>query len=287
MKIGIGLPNTIPGTPGSLLLDWARRAEERGFTSLATIDRVAYPSYESLIALSSAAAVTERIELFTNILLAPTRSPILLAKEAASLDQISEGRLSLGLGIGTREDDYVAAERDFPTRARRFDRDLEIMQAAWRGEAVGGSPAAPGPEPVKDGRVPIMIGGTADQAIERAVKWGVGWTAGGSGADQVGPFAERVRTAWKDAGRPGQPRIAALTYYSILEDRVEDSRRSLLDYYAFLGEWAPKIADGAPRGAAAVQHAVKSFEEAGVDELIFDPTVADLREVDLLADAVL
>jgi alkanesulfonate monooxygenase SsuD/methylene tetrahydromethanopterin reductase-like flavin-dependent oxidoreductase (luciferase family) len=287
MKIGIGLPSTIPGAPGPLLLDWARLAEERGFTSLATIDRIAYPSYESLIALAAAGAVTERIELLTNILLAPTRNPVLLAKEAAGVDQLSGGRLTLGLGVGTREDDYVAAERDFETRGRRFDRDLETMHAAWRGEAVGGSPAAPGPEPEQDRRVPILIGGTADRAIERAVKWGVGWTAGGAAADQVGPFAERVRAAWKDAGRPGQPKIVALSYYSMLDDRIEESRASLLDYYAYLGEWAPKIADGTPRGSNGVRDSVKSFEDAGVDELIFDPTVADLREVDLLADAVL
>jgi alkanesulfonate monooxygenase SsuD/methylene tetrahydromethanopterin reductase-like flavin-dependent oxidoreductase (luciferase family) len=287
MKIGIGLPSTIPGTPGPLLVDWARRAEERGFTSLATIDRIAYPSYESLIALAAAGAVTERIELLTNILLAPTRNPVLLAKEAAGVDQLSGGRLTLGLGVGTREDDYVAAERDFETRGRRFDRDLETMHAAWRGEAVGGSPAGPGPEPVQDRRVPVLIGGTADRAIDRAVKWGVGWTAGGAAADQVGPFAERVRAAWKDAGRPGQPKIVALSYYSMLDDRIEESRASLLDYYAYLGEWAPKLADGTPRGSSAVRDSVKSFEDAGVDELIFDPTVADLREVDLLADAVL
>lgn len=287
MKIGIGLPSTIPGTPGPLLLDWARRAEERGFTSLATIDRIAYPSYESLIALAAAGAVTERIELLTNILLAPTRNPVLLAKEAAGVDQVSGGRLTLGLGVGTREDDYVAAERDFETRGRRFDRDLETMHAAWRGEAAGGSPAAPGPESVQDRRVPILIGGTADRAIERAVKWGVGWTAGGAASDQVGPFAERVRAAWKDAGRPGQPKIVALSYYSMLDDRIEESRASLLDYYAYLGDWAAKIADGTPRGSSAVRDSVKSFEDAGVDELIFDPTVADLREVDLLADAVL
>ena len=287
MKIGIGLPSTIPGTPGPLLLDWARRAEERGFTSLATIDRIAYPSYESLIALAAAGAVTERIELLTNILLAPTRNPVLLAKEAAGVDQVSGGRLTLGLGVGTREDDYVAAERDFETRGRRFDRDLETMHAAWRGEAAGGSPAAPGPESVQDRRVPILMGGTADRAIERAVKWGVGWTAGGAASDQVGPFAERVRAAWKDAGRPGQPKIVALSYYSMLDDRIEESRASLLDYYAYLGDWAAKIADGTPRGSSAVRDSVKSFEDAGVDELIFDPTVADLREVDLLADAVL
>src|SRR5688500_18035824 len=108
MQVGIGLPNPIPGTRGRLLVAWAKRAEARGFSSLATIDRIAYPSYESLISLAAAAAVTERIGLVTNILLGPTRDPVLLAKEAASVDQISDGRLTLGLGVGGREDDFVA-----------------------------------------------------------------------------------------------------------------------------------------------------------------------------------
>ena len=287
MRIGIGLPSTIPGAPGRLLVDWARRAEERGFTTVATLDRIAYPSYESLVALAAAAAVTERIELMTNILLGPTRNPVLLAKEAASVDQLSGGRLTLGLGVGGREDDFAAAERDFRTRGRRFDRDLETMHAVWRGEEVLGAGRPPGPEPVQDRKVPILIGGTHDRAIERAVRWGVGWTAGGSGADQVAEMAERVRRAWKDAGRAGQPKIAALTYYSMLDDRVEESRSNLLDYYGFLGDWASRIADGAPRGKDAVREAARRFEDAGVDELMFDPTVAELREVDLLADAVL
>src|SRR5919109_2808184 len=113
MKIGIGLPNTIPGTPGSVLVQWARRAEERGFSTLATLDRIVYPSYESLIALAAAAAVTERIGLMTNILLGPTRNPVLLAKTCASLDQLSNGRFVLGVSVGGREDDFVATERSF------------------------------------------------------------------------------------------------------------------------------------------------------------------------------
>src|SRR5256712_6761952 len=118
MKIGIGLPNPVPGTPGQVLIDWARRAEGRGFSSLATIDRIAYPSYESLIALAAAAAATERIGLVTNILLGPTRNPILLAKESASLDQLSRGRFTLGIGVGSRPDDYEAAERGFGNRVK-------------------------------------------------------------------------------------------------------------------------------------------------------------------------
>src|SRR5438128_1288435 len=126
MRIGIGLPNPIRGTPGSTLVEWARRAEARGFSGLATIDRIVYPSYESLIALAAAAAVTERIGLRTNVLLAPTRNPVLLAKEAASVDQLSGGRFVLGVGAGARPDDFEAVGQDFATRGKRWDRDLEL-----------------------------------------------------------------------------------------------------------------------------------------------------------------
>lgn len=286
MRIGIGLPNPIPGTPGRLLVQWAERAEERGFSTLATIDRVAYPSYESLVTLAAAGAVTERIGLLTNILLAPTRNPVLLAKGAASVDQLSGGRLTLGLAVGSRKDDFTATDQSFEDRGRRFEDDLELMLGAWRGELVGGCPKPPTPRPVA-GQVPILVGGTADAVIDRVVRWGAGWTAGGSGPDQVAPFAERVRAAWKDAGREGLPRIVALTYFSLGEDAVEDSKAYLLDYYAYLGEWAQGIADGTPRTAEDVRTTAGRFEEAGVDELIFDPTVADLDQVDRLADVVL
>ena len=285
MKIGIGLPNTVPGTPGRLLLDWAAKAEGRGFTTLATLDRIAYPSYESLVALAAAGAATERVELLTNILLAPTRNPILLAKEAASVDQLSGGRLTLGLGVGGRRDDFVASDRPFEDRGKRFEDDLEMIHGAWRGELVGGCPKPPTPEPVRDRRVPILIGGTSDRAVARAVKWGVGWTAGGSAADQVAPFAERVRAAWKEAGRPGQPRIVALAYFAMGDP--EASRANLLDYYGYLGDFAERVADSASRGPEAVKDTVARFEGAGVDELILDPTVPDVDEVDRLADVVL
>lgn len=116
MRIGIGLPNPVPGCPGSLFVPWARRAEERGFSSLATIDRVAYPSHDPLVALAAAAVVTERIGLLTNILLLPTRDPVLLAKETATLQSVANGRLTLGVGVGGREDDFAAVGVPFSTR---------------------------------------------------------------------------------------------------------------------------------------------------------------------------
>src|SRR6476620_1813342 len=136
MKIGIGLPNPVPGIPGTLLVEWAQRAEERGFSGLATIDRVVYPSFDSLATLAAAAGATSRIELSTNILIAPLYPPALLAKATASVDQLSAGRLTLGLAPGGREDDYTAVGRDFRTRGRDFDAELSLLHRAWRGEPL-------------------------------------------------------------------------------------------------------------------------------------------------------
>lgn len=283
MDIGIGLPNPVPGVPGRTLVGWARRAEELGFTSLATIDRVAYPSFDSLIALSAAAAATERIELMTNVLLGPTRNPVLLAKEAACVDQISGGRLTLGVGVGTREDDYVAVGRSFKGRGRRWERDLEIIHAAWAGELVEGALKPVAPTPVR-GTVPILGGGTSDPAIARAVKWAIGWTAGGSGPDRAGPVADRVRQAWKAAGRDGRPRIVCLQYFA-LGDRAEEKADAYLnDYY---GDWGKGMAAGIPKSPEALREAMGAFEAMGADELIFDPTIGEIEQVDLLANAVL
>lgn len=287
MKIGIGLPNPIPGTPGSTLIEWARRAEERGFSTLATIDRIAYPSYESMTTLSAAAAVTGRIGLLTNILLAPTRDPVLLAKEAASVDRISGGRLTLGLGVGRRPDDYEAAGRGFSDRGRRFDAALESIHRSWAGEPVPGTERAVALRPVHDARVPLLIGGMSDRTVDRILRWGAGWTAGSAAGEHVQGFARRVREAWAAAGREGEPRIAALSYFA-LGDRAEEGATAYLgDYYSFLGDRVRDMIRATPKSPDALSDRVKAFQEAGVDELILDPAIAEVEQVDLLANAVL
>src|SRR5437764_12576706 len=123
MDVGIGLPNAVRGVDRAGIVDWARRAEAAGFSSLGTIDRVVYPNYESLIALAAAAAVTERIRLATDILIAPLRAnTALLAKQTATIDHLSQGRLELGLAVGGRQDDYGVSGVEFSTRGRLFER---------------------------------------------------------------------------------------------------------------------------------------------------------------------
>lgn len=287
MQIGIGLPNPIKGASGRLIIDWARRAEERGFTALATIDRVAYPSFDSLTTLAAAAGATSRIGLTSNILLAPVYPPALLAKSAASLDQISGGRLTLGLAPGGREDDYVAAGRDFGTRGRAFDATLDVMHRSWRGEPVAGAGEAVSPRPANGDRVPILIGGQSEKSVERTVKWGAGWTSGGGGIDMVGTFVKRIRDAWQEAGREGEPRLAALIYFSLGPDAEEASLAYLRDYYAFIGSYAEMIAGSALRSESAIQDAVTAYTNAGFTEVYFDPTAAALHQVDRLADLLL
>jgi len=287
MKIGIGLPNPVPGVDGRLLVEWARRAEEAGFSSLATIDRIAYPSYESISVLAAAAGATERIALMTNILLGPTRNPVLLAKEAAGVYHLSGGRFTLGLGVGGRSDDFEVTKTTFEDRGKRFDRMLDIMRRAWRGEAIEGCNSAVNPGPPLEEGVPLLIGGTNERVIDRTVRFGVGWTAGGAAAHQVVPFVGKVREAWTKASRPGRPYTVALSYFSLGSGTDEASKRYLKDYYRFLGDMAEQIADGPPRTSEALRDTVRGFEERGLDELVFDPTVADLEQIDLLAKAVL
>ena len=138
MDVAIGLPNAVPGTTGDQLTEWARRAEARGFSSLGTIDRIAYPNLEPLVALAAAAAVTERIGLATTVLLGPLRrNPVALAKQVASLHSLSGHRMTLGIGLGGRDDDYEIAEIDTATRGKDLDAMLERIWEVWKGDEMG------------------------------------------------------------------------------------------------------------------------------------------------------
>jgi alkanesulfonate monooxygenase SsuD/methylene tetrahydromethanopterin reductase-like flavin-dependent oxidoreductase (luciferase family) len=285
MDVGIGLPSTIRGVERDQVLEWARRAEAREFSSLGTIDRIVYDNYDPLIALAAAGAVTERIKLATTILIAPYRAnAALLAKQAASVDRLSQGRLVLGVAVGGREDDYTASGVDFHRRGRIFDEMLEQWRRIWAGESFGFAGAI-GPRPARE-RPTLILGGSADVTFERLARYGDGWVMGGGAPDQFRQGADKVRAAWQAAGREGEPRTMALAYYA-LGERAEAAANSYLrDYYAFLGDYAGAVADSAATDPETVRAYVQGFADAGCDELVLFPCDPDPGQVDLLADAL-
>jgi alkanesulfonate monooxygenase SsuD/methylene tetrahydromethanopterin reductase-like flavin-dependent oxidoreductase (luciferase family) len=286
MKIGIGLPTTIPGVQGHEVLEWARRGEAAGFSSLGTLDRIVYPNYEPLVALGAAAAVTQRIELTTAILILPYRvSAALVAKQAATIHALSGGRLVLGVAIGARDDDYTAAGVPTETRGAKFEEMLDEMKRLWAGEQRGHAGGV-GPD-VSDNPPPLIVGGQVDAAFERAARFGDGWIMGAAPPEVFAGAAEKLRGAWRRHGREGEPRTMSLTYFSLDDDPEAATRGSVGDYYAFAGEYADMAVAGTAKGEEEVRQRVRDFEQAGCDELVMFPASSDPEQVDKLAAAVL
>ncbi|HEV7650839.1 MAG TPA: LLM class flavin-dependent oxidoreductase [Actinophytocola sp.] len=284
MDLGVGLPSTISSATGQNVLDWAREADTAGFSSLGTIDRVVYGNHETIPTLAAAAAVTSRVRLHTAILIAPFRgNGTLLAKQLASVDSFAGGRLTVGIAVGGREDDFTATGSDFQGRGAAFDAQLTELREVWGG-AARGTAGAVGPGPVQPGGPPLMLGGSGPAALRRMVTHGAGWIAGGGGADMFAGMADRVRRAWTDGGRDGAPRLAALGYYALGPDADSLASGYLRDYYAFVGEFAGQIAAGALTTEAAVRDTISKFADAGCDELILFPTSPDLDQLRRLAD---
>jgi len=258
VNIGIGLPSTIPGLERDSLLTWARKADERGFSTLGTIDRVVYGNYESLIALAAAAAVTERIRLTSDILLGPLRgNGAVLAKQAATIDSLSNGRLTLGIAVGLREDDYASTGTPFDERGQLFDAQLEEMKRIWAGEDRG-TAGAIGPPPAREGGPELVIGGNVSAVFRRVAKYGDGWTMGGGTPDQFNEMATKVKEAWSEAGREGTPRLIALSYYGLGDGAEEAAKEDLGHYYAWLGG---EIAGQIIASAATDEDTIRAYRD--------------------------
>ena len=279
MRIGVGLPNTVGGAGGDHIIEWARRADEGPFSSLGVFDRVAYDSYDPLTVLAAAAAVTCRVRLATTVLVGPLYNTALLAKAAASVDRLSGGRLVLGLAVGARTGDYEAAGVDYRSRGRRLAEQLVAFRSQWESDSIGPKPARPrGPE--------LLVGGQSDQVFARVARYADGYVHGGGPPRAFARAADRARAAWVDAGRPGKPLLWAQGYFALGDDAVEEGSRYLLDYYAFTGPFAEKVAAGLLANPQALVQFIRGYEDAGCDELFLFPTTADIVQLDRLAEIV-
>lgn len=286
MKIGIGLPSTFLNVPGSLLREWARLAEEGPFSSLALLDRLVYRDYEPLMTLAVAAGETQRIRLMTAILLAPLRNTGILAKQVASLDALSNGRLTLGLGIGGRKDDYLAASVPFHQRGKRLEQQLDLMTRIWSGQPVDEQTRPIGPAPAQPGGPEVLIGAFAPAAIGRVGRWGNGYLAGGGDLQQINYCFRTAEESWKRAGRPGKPRLVADAYFGLGPNAAARSAAYILDYHAPLGPMAEQMARFVLSSPEAIKASIQGFAELGTDELVLMPCIPELDQVRLLAECL-
>jgi alkanesulfonate monooxygenase SsuD/methylene tetrahydromethanopterin reductase-like flavin-dependent oxidoreductase (luciferase family) len=282
MDIGIGLPSTIRAATGADVVGWASAADSAGFASVGTLDRVVYGNHETIPTLAAAAAVTSRVRLTTAILIAPFRgNGTLLAKQLATVDSLSGGRLTVGIAVGGRPDDYSATGSDFEGRGKTFDAQLGAFRDVW------GGAAGIGPAPVQAGGPPLLIGGNGKAALRRVAEHGAGWIAGGGGPGMFADGAERVRQTWSDAGREGAPRLAALSYFALGPQAQAHAEGYLGDYYSFIGDYAKQVIDGALTSEDAVKDAVAQFADAGCDELVLFPCSPDVDQLHRLAAVTL
>ena len=275
MRIGVGLPTTTSGASPDLLVPWARRAAEGPFGSLAAHDRLAYDSLEPLAALAAAAAVTERIRLASLVVIGPLRSPALLAKQAATLNALAGGRLALGVGSGPRRDDYEVAGVPFAARNRLLETQLRRLREHWEDQRLG--PSRP-PE--------LLVGGLSDGALVRMARYADGFVHSGGPPRAFAAAVDRAKAAWSDLGRPGRPRIWGLGYYALGPEAEERGQADLRHYYGFLGAFSDRIAGALITSSGSLREFATAYSEAGCDELVLFPTVAELDQVDRLAEAV-
>jgi alkanesulfonate monooxygenase SsuD/methylene tetrahydromethanopterin reductase-like flavin-dependent oxidoreductase (luciferase family) len=279
MQVGIGLPSTLKSADRDLLLSWARKADESPFSTLGVLDRVLYHSFDSMAVLAAAAAVTQRIRLATTVLIAPLRNTVLLAKEAATIDRLSGGRLTLGVSIGARREDYDITGIDHTTRGKKLDEQLADLRAYWEEGTIG-------PQPVQANGPGLIVGGFSDVAFARAARYADGYMHGGGPPRAFAGAADKARAAWIDAARPGKPRLWGMGYFALGNDHIEAGRDYLRDYYSFTGPFAERIAEGLLTTPQSVAAFVRGYADAGCDELILFPTVADGDEFERLAEVV-
>jgi alkanesulfonate monooxygenase SsuD/methylene tetrahydromethanopterin reductase-like flavin-dependent oxidoreductase (luciferase family) len=283
LKIGIGIPNQVRNVNAGVIPQWAVTAEQAGFSTLGTVGRLAYPGVMDTVALAAAAGATRTIGLFTNVILAPAWPGVLFAKEVAGIDGVSGGRLTLGIGVGQRPDDFLVEGFGPEDRGRRMDRDLDQYRSVWGGEPVGGgaNPAVP----AGTRQIPLLFGAGSPRALKRMAEQGEGYVAPSVPAAMAGQTFDAARAAWREAGREGEPRLVAIAYFAIADP--EKGRANVGDYYAGSGPFVDIAVNGVRTTAAEITEAVKEFEALGAEELLLNPTSDDLNEISRLAELVL
>jgi alkanesulfonate monooxygenase SsuD/methylene tetrahydromethanopterin reductase-like flavin-dependent oxidoreductase (luciferase family) len=282
MKLGIGLPQ-MPGTGRETLIEWIDRVESGPFETFAVIDEIVSFTYEGMALLSAAAARTQRVQLMSTVIAGPLRSTALLAKQAASIDALSDGRLSLGLGVGDLVDDFEAADVEMRGRGKRFDEQLAGMKRIWAGEPIGQSGRPIGPLPSRANGPELLIGGWAPPAIARVGRFADGLVDAVMSEEMVSDHTYRLaEDSWREHRRPGKPRFVTNVYSSLGPNAEQALSDFLRHHYVSQPDAIPAVFDVTPKTDRAVRQMVERLSSIGADEVIVHPTSMEIDQLERL-----
>ncbi|MFT5441295.1 MAG: alkanesulfonate monooxygenase SsuD [Myxococcota bacterium] len=292
MKIGMNVPVMVPGLDRDALLAWCRGIDSAPYSSLAVGERINFPNPAAMVTLSVAAAVTERVQIMSYVLIMPMHNAVNRAKELATIDVVSNGRLCLGVGAGAREEDYKAVGAVFsPRRLSQLEEQVETMKRVWRGEIVVDGPLRPvEPAPLQPGGPEILVGSISQPAIKHISRWadGLAGFSFGPSIDEISNAFALAQKYWHEAEREKPPRLVTSFWFALGSNARDQLDTYLNRYLNFFGPTvATKLAKSVRCDSAQeLADMLKRVEDTGADEVSLVPTTADPAELERVAEAL-
>ncbi|MFD2473538.1 LLM class flavin-dependent oxidoreductase [Amycolatopsis silviterrae] len=289
MDIGIALPTMCRGYDRAATVDWCRLAEQGPFSSISCGERMTFHNPDMWITMAAAAALTERLRIFINLSVLPAHPTALVAKQVATMDVLSGGRVTLGVGVGGREHDYRSLESSFDRRHVRLDEGVADLRSLWAGEPPFPEADAVGPACVQPGGPPILAGALGPKAMARAAKWADGVASFSVAGDpaEIAAAAQAARQAWSAADRE-PPRLVGGCFYLLGEPEPGPRLREFTaEYLAVFGSATRPFAEAMPTFTTdAVNRALDGAEDAGLDEFILVPAGTSLTVLESTIELV-
>jgi alkanesulfonate monooxygenase SsuD/methylene tetrahydromethanopterin reductase-like flavin-dependent oxidoreductase (luciferase family) len=287
------MPVMEPDLDATALKNWARAIDEGPFSSLCWGERIAFENPDSLTLLGALAAWTDRVRLVTTVIVPQLHDPVMLAKGLATGDMLCGGRLTVGIGVGGRHEDYRAVGADPKVQTMRgMAERVAVMKRVWAGEKITDSLLPVGPAPVQSGGPPLLVGSIGPKTIRSAAAWagGLAGTTLDLDVAKQNELFDVARAAWAQAGKPkphlmtsfwfafGSPQQARGQVHRHLRRYMTWIPAEYVDAMAPMTGWA-----GSEDELVAV---LRKFEEIGTDEVQLIPTSSDVEQLRRAADVV-
>ena len=280
----------LPGLDRDTMLAWMRGVDEGPFSVLAAGERIAWPSQEMMATLAAAAVTTERVGLMASVSVAPMHPAALVAKQAATIDVLSGGRLTLGLGVGGRDEDYRALGAEFDGRHQRLAEHVAEMRRIWSGEPPAEGIHPVGPVPVQKGGPRLLSASMGPKSMARSAHWADGVAGWDIGPDpvSVATSMKAFEAAWRGAERPGRPFLQTSFWYGLGPSAPERVPEYAFRYLEIFGEATAKTLSSMAHATseAALRDLLPRLADAGCDEIILVATTFDLDELRRTTDLV-